>query len=58
MKVGDLVLWTHVSHFGTRARIGIILDGMASAYFGHVVVSVLIGKTILLARLDELEVIT
>ena len=58
MKVGDLVLWTHVSHFGTRIQIGIILDDIASAYFGYVVVSVLIGKTILLARLDELEVIT
>jgi hypothetical protein len=35
-----------------------VLDDIASAYFGHVVVSVLIGKKIFLARLDELEVIT
>ena len=58
MKVGDLVLWTHVSHTGIRARIGMVLDDIASAYFGHVVVRVIIGKNVFLARLDELEVIT
>ena len=58
MKVGDLVLWTHVSYFGTRPRVGMIIDDIASAYFGHVVVRVIIGKQIFLARLDELEVIT
>ena len=58
MKVGDLVLWTHVSHSGISARIGMVIDDIASAYFGHVVVRVIIGKQIFLARLDELEVIT
>ena len=58
MKVGDLVLWTHVSHSGIRPRIGMVIDDIASAYFGHVVVRVIIGKNVFLARLDELEVIT